>query len=280
MALVTPESVIGCMAIEEVGPGRWRAPNVEMDYRRVFGGQLLAQAIAVATASAPGKSVRSLSCLFPREGSLDEPFEFEVEESQSGKAFAARRISASQHGKVFFMAQVSMHSLESGPEFQTAAPDLGAPQDAVLMPPSMIPWELRVVGGVDLSDRAVGPAEYSFWTRVPDRSLGDDQVIHQGLLAYATDLTVIGTALRPIEGLGQADAHHTLHTAVTAHTMWFHRPFRIDDWCLVHQHVPVVAGARAFGTGIVFDAAGDVVANFSQESMIRPVEQFTVKATT
>jgi acyl-CoA thioesterase-2 len=91
------------------------------------------------------------------------------------------------------------------------------------------------------------------------------------LLAYATDLTVIGTALRPLEGISQADAGEALHTAVTGHSVWFHRPFRIDDWCLISQRVPVVAGARAFGHGNAFDRDGMLVASFAQESMIRPV---------
>lgn len=277
MATVNLASILRCMEVEQIGPTTWSAPNVEMDYRRVFGGQLLAQAIALATASAPGKTVRSLSCLFPREGSLDEPFTFEVEDCQTGKAFAARRISASHGDKVFFLAQVSMHVDEPGPEHHDPMPDLGGPDEAVPVDLGMIPWPTRVVGAVDLGSRDVGPPDYAFWTRVDETPLGDDPVVHQGLLAYATDLTVIGTALRPVEGIGQADAHHSLHTAVTAHTMWFHRPFRVDDWCLVHQHVPVMAGARAFGSGLVHDSSGQVVAGFSQESMIRPVGEFVAR---
>ena len=278
MALVDLDSILGCLAVEQTGPTTWTAPNIEMDYRRIFGGQLLAQAIAVATASADGKSVKSLSCLVPREGSLDEPFAFELEDSQTGRAFAARRMTAAQNGKVFFLGQASMHVSEDGHEHQDAAPDVGSPEAATPEDMGMIPWETRVVGGVDLQDPTVAPADYAFWTRVGHVGLGDPStpmglVVHQALAAYATDLTVIGTAMRPLEGISQADAHVSLHTAVTAHHLWFHRPFRIDDWCLVSQHVPSVAGARAFGHGHIHDAAGNLVASFAQESMIRPMPQ-------
>ena len=84
---------------------------------------------------------------------------------------------------------------------------------------------------------------------------------------------MIGTSLRPVDGVSQADSTVTIHTAVTSHFMWFHRPFRIDDWCLIHQHSPTIARARGFGNGNVFDASGALVASFAQESMIRPLPQ-------
>ena len=270
------DGLLACLDVERVGPmsgdgDRWRAPNLEMEYRRIFGGQLLAQAIALAAASAEGKHVKSVACLFPREGKLDEPFEFIVDEAQTGRAFAARRISAAQDGKVFFLAQVSLHVDEDGLDHGDPVPDVGPPDDAASEDIGMIPWPCRVVGGVDLIDPTVGPAEYGFWSRV-DRDLDDDRTVHQALAAYATDLTVIGTALRPHEGVSQADAHVRFHTAVTSHQLWFHRPFRMDEWCLVHQTVPVAAGARAFGQGHLWTEAGDLVASFAQESMIREID--------
>jgi acyl-CoA thioesterase-2 len=271
MAIVELDAILGCLAVEQTGPTTWTAPNIEMDYRRIFGGQLLAQAIALGAATSDGKTVKSLSCLFPREGSMDEPLEFVVEETQSGRAFAARRISAAQNGKTFFVAQLSMHVDEAGHDHQDPAPDVGPPEGATAEDSTMIPWPTRVVGGVDLQDRAAAPADFAFWTRVEEEPLADDLTTHQALLSYATDLNVIGTTLRAVEGVSVADAHVNLHTAVTSHTMWFHRPFRIDDWCLVSQHSPTLAGARGFGHGEVFDASGALVASFAQESMIRPI---------
>jgi acyl-CoA thioesterase-2 len=99
----------------------------------------------------------------------------------------------------------------------------------------------------------------------------EERATHQALLAHATDLTLIGTALRPFDGLSQADSTVTLHTAVTSHTLWFHRPFRVDEWLLITQEAPVVAHGRSYGRGDVF--AGDLlVASFAQEAMVRPID--------
>lgn len=271
MALVSIEAILGCLEVRPVRPGVWTAPNMEMDYPRIFGGQLLAQAIALGAATSEAMTVKSVACLFPREGSTGKPLEFEVEVTQTGRAFAARRIRAVQDAKTIFLAQLSMHADEPGHCHQDPAPNLGGPADAGERDMNMIPWTTRVVGDVDLRDRAAGPADYAFWTRVSDRDLAGDATVHQALLAYATDLTVVGTVLRPIEGVSQADSRGSLHTAVTSHTMWFHRPFRIDEWCLVHQHSPTLARARGFGHGNVFDGAGALVAGFAQECMIRPI---------
>ncbi|GJM37982.1 MAG: acyl-CoA thioesterase II [Acidimicrobiales bacterium] len=273
MALVELDAVLGCLAVEQTGPTTWTAPNIEMDYRRIFGGQLLAQAIALGAATSEGKTVRSLTCLFPREGSLDQPLTFEVEETQTGRAFATRRISAAQNGKTFFVAQLSMHdsSEESPHDHHDAMPDVGSPDDATPDESTMIPWDNRVVGGVDLADRDSAEADFAFWSRISDRDLPDDLTTHQALAAYATDLNVIATLLRPFDGVSVADAHVSLHTAVTGHSLSFHRPVRMDDWCLIAQHGVSLAGARGYGTGTVRTHDGTLAANFTQESMIRPL---------
>ena len=275
MALITLDDLLGCLEVRELRPGVWTAPSLEMDYPRVFGGQLLAQAVALGAATTEGKTVKSLSCLFPREARRTEPLSFEVEQTQTGRTFAVRRIRASQQDKTVFVAQLSMHAPEPetppGLEHQDPPPIAGRPDEAVEADLNMIPWATRVVGGTDLRDGAAGPADFAFWTRAGDRQLPDELTVHQALLAHATDLTVVGTVLRPVEGTSQADAGHRLHTAVTSHTMWFHRPFRLDGWCLIHQHSPTLAGGRGFGHGHTFDAGGALVASFAQECMIRPI---------
>ena len=275
MALITLDDLVGCLELRELRPGVWTASSLEMDYPRVFGGQLLAQAVALGAATTEGKTVKSLSCLFPREARRGEPLEFDVEQTQTGRTFALRRVRATQRGRTVFVAQLSMHvgEPETPPslEHQDSAAEAGRPGEAVRADLNMIPWETRVVGGTDLRARAAGPADFAFWTRVEHRRLPDDPTVHQALLAHATDLTIVGTVLRPVEGISQADAGHRLHTAVTSHTMWFHRPFRLDGWCLIQQHSPTLAGGRGFGHGHAFDAGGALVASFAQECMIRPV---------
>jgi acyl-CoA thioesterase-2 len=274
MAAVTLDALLACLDLHESRPGVWTGPQLQMDYRRIFGGQLLAQTVALGALTSPGKSVKSLSVSFPREGSLDGELEFEVGQPMTGRTFATRTISAAQEGKTFFVATVSMHDdTEQGLDHQVEAPDIAGPDAAVPEAVGMTPWDVRVVDGVDLSSRDEGPARYSFWTRVSDRRLSDDTMVHQALLAHATDLTVIGTALRPHAGYSQADTMVKLHTGVTTHQMWFHRPFRIDEWLLVDQHSPTTSGGRAFGLGHVFTQDGRLVASFAQESLIRLIPQ-------
>ncbi len=267
------DSLLECMNVTEVRPGVWSASNLDLAYYRIFGGQLLAQAIALGFATSPGKTVKSLHAYFPREGTINEPLEFEVESPHDGRSFSTRRISAAQGGKVFFVANVQMHAADESFENQDPAPSLGKPEDHPERDMGMIPFATRVVNGVDLSDRGVGPADFAFWAKVDDRKLPDSQMYHQGLLAHSTDLTIIGTALRPIDGISEADSTQKIHTAVTSHSMWFHRDCNINEWCLISQHSPILARGRAFGRGDVFDGGGQMIASFAQESMVRPISE-------
>ena len=274
MAIVTLDALLDCLVLTESPAGVWTAPHLQMDYRRVFGGQLLAQAVALGAATSPGKVVKSLHVSFPREGSLDGPLEFLVDMPMTGRTFATRTITAQQNNKVYFVANVSLHDdQEKGLDYQLVAPVMTGPEKSKSVDMGMIPWETRVVDGIDLSDRTAGPARFSFWTRVSDRRLDDDPIVHQALLAHATDLTLIGTALRPHDGYSQADTMVKLHTAVTTHQIWFHRRFRIDEWLLIDQHSPITAGGRAFAFGHIYSADGSLVASIAQESLIRLIDQ-------
>jgi acyl-CoA thioesterase-2 len=244
--------------------------NLDIGYHRVFGGQILAQMIYAASTASPDKAVKSISVLFPREGDTSKRMEYAVDKLQDGRTFGTTSITATQDGKVISAATVSMHALEESPLHRSDSPPpgVGTPTQAIEIENVMIPWELRVVGGVDLAAKEKGPAEYQMWMRATGAA-GQPLCIHQALLAHATDLTLIGTALRPFEGVSQADSTVTLHTAVTSHNVWFHQPFVMDDWLLLSQSSPVVSGGRAFGCGEVFTSKGEVVASFAQESMIR-----------
>ena len=267
MPIITLEDTLACLEIEDLGDDVFTGPNIPMPYYRVFGGQLLAQSIAIAAHTTPGKTVKSIHATFPREGDLQKPVHFRMERLQEGRTFAGRAIVGEQEGRVIVSASVALHVDEPGLEHQADPPDAGPPEAATEVDLTMIPWQTRVVGGVDLSSRAVGPASFAFWMRAPE--LAAPQTVHQALFAHATDLTLIGTALRPHEGIGQADSPEKIHTAVTTHTVWFHRPIALDDWILLSQESPVAAGARGFGQGHAFDAQGTLVASFAQESMIR-----------
>jgi acyl-CoA thioesterase-2 len=241
-----------------------------MPYYRIFGGQLLAQCIAIATRTAEGKSVKSLHVTFPRAGDLRERVEYRVDRFQEGRSFAGRIVTGWQGEELIVTASVSLHVDEAGLDHQCDAPDLGSPEAATATELSMIPWETRAVGGVDLESREVGSPEFAFWMRAP--GMPRDRATNQAMLAHATDLTAIGTTLRPHPGLGEANSPEQVQTAVTTHTVWFHRPFCLEEWVLVSQQSPSAAGARGFALGHVFAQGGKLLASFAQESMIRPVE--------
>lgn len=275
MPIVEFQDVLGCLELEACGEDRYRGPHIAMPYRRIFGGQLLAQCIALSasigateTSVRAARSVKSLHVLFVREGDLAEPVEYAVERLREGRSFSALSIRALQSRGPIAHASVQLHVAEEAADaHQLAMPEVDPPERSSRADLSMVPWEVRTVGGVDLASRDVGPARYDFWMRAP--ALGDAPATHQALLAHASDLSVIGTTLRPLPGLSEADSPERLHTAVTSHSLWFHRPFRLDDWCLVTQTSPSLAGARGFGWGHVFARDGGLVASFAQESMIR-----------
>jgi acyl-CoA thioesterase-2 len=156
-----------------------------------------------------------------------------------------------------------MHTVEGGPEHQAVegvSAVLGPEHEIAL---DLIPWETRAT--LDLNATTIGPPEFEFWMRTPavDRSLAP------ALAAYATDLTLIGTALRPIDGAGQRGNGTTFTSAVTSHTVWFHRPFRTDDWLLLRQHSPFLGHGRCFGHGDILTEDAALVASYSQEALVR-----------
>jgi acyl-CoA thioesterase-2 len=197
-----------------------------------------------------------------------------VEVHHQGRTFATVGVTGFQDGdapgaeRVVAVALVSMHAGEDGLHHSEPPPPAGSVDDAAERTIPLVPWEIRVVGDVDLSDRAAGPPTYQWWMRAADLASAREVSVDQALVAHATDLTVIGTALRPIDGLSEADSMTKIATAVTSHSLWFHQPFRLDEWLLVTQQAPIVANGRAFGRGDIYQA-DQLVASFAQESMVR-----------
>jgi acyl-CoA thioesterase-2 len=160
-------------------------------------------------------------------------------------------------------ASVSLHAHEDGPVIQTIAEVAGAPEDCALVEIGILPFETRACA--DLDAREAAAPEYGLWFRTPQTAAERAQA----LAAYATDLTLIGTALRAVDGISQADAQKAFASAVTSHTIWFHRPFRTDDWLLLRQHSPILAHSRSFGRGDILAADGTLIASHAQEAMVR-----------
>ncbi|MFI5720386.1 acyl-CoA thioesterase [Nocardia sp. NPDC051750] len=241
----------------------FEGPNQQLEYHRLFGGQLLAQFLRAATFACPDKTVKSVHVIFAREGKSDAPVYYVVQPQHRGRSFATLTIVARQKGDVIATALLSMTALEDGRENQevAAVPPVPGPEHQVEI--GLIPWETRSL--TDLNDKAAGPAEYDLWMRTPE--VGAE--LAPGLVSYATDLNVIGTVLRAIEGFDHSGNGTAFTSATTSHTLWFHRPFRSDDWLLLRHEGLVMAHGRAYGRGDVLAADGTLVASFAQEALLR-----------
>lgn len=263
--------LLGCLKLAETEPGAcFIGGNLDLELPRVFGGQILAQLVSVAAAASPDKTVKSMTVLFPSEGDTDVPISYRVSKHRDGRTFATLTVVAEQApsgGKVIAAATMSLHACEEGLAYQVPAPIDAGPEAATRRDLGLVPWETRIAGDVDLLAGEAGPAEFRIWMRAPD--LQDEELTSKALLAHATDLTLIGTALRPFDGISQADSGRKFASAVTSHTVWFHQPFTLTEWLLLDQHSPVIADGRAFGRGDVFTGSGRFVASYAQEAMIR-----------
>lgn len=269
-------NVVDTLGVQDVGDGRYHGDSYDIRYHRVFGGQVLGQAICALTAAGAGKTVKSLTHQFVREGDTSLPLEFAVSTVGSGRSFATCTVEVRQGSRIIGMTTANLHVLETGLEQHDTAPDVGAPEDSPLVDLRIVPWETRVVDGIDLEDPAVRPSTYRFWMRaseLPDLTDASPQWLHQALLAHASEPSLIGTALLPVEGWSQGDAHVRFTSAVLSHSLWFHQPFRVDEWLLLDQHGPIVTGGRGYGRADVWTVEGRLVASFAQESLIRCVQE-------
>jgi len=268
-----------CLDLQPAGEGRFLGSSLaevgEGDV--VFGGQMAAQLLVAGATADPAKSVKSVQVLLGRAAVRQEPVEFVVEPMHGGRTFASATVSAYQRGRLCSRALVLLSATE---------PDLI--HHAAPMPPADPPehcpnwdaytvgsernWvagrELRVVGGVDTSDRsAVHQPRLLVWTRV--RGIGDDRLKSQAYLAFATAGPNIGVAMLPHAGLGTVDAHQTVSTGIMTHDVVFHEPADARDWLLVVFESPSAAGGRSYGRGDIFSADGRLVASYTQSNMIR-----------
>jgi len=263
--VVAVKSILDSLQLEAVGEHRFRARNAETGHPVVFGGQLLAQSIVAALVGNEGKTAKTLHTVFARAASPDSDVEIEVDPVHAGRALASSTVTVSQGERICTRSMVLMSAPE--PDLirhAEPAPVIARPHDD----PGGDDWVVRVVGGVDLSDPAqVGPPELDVWTAFPGAP--DDAAVSQALLAFCTDGFLIGTAMRPHEGVGQAQAHVSLSTGVLSHTITFHEPCPAAQWMLL-AHRSVYAGhGRSYGRADVFGADGELVASFVQDSMIR-----------
>ena len=268
----------------EVGLYRGRQPDTAM--QRVFGGQVAAQALRAACRTVEdGRVVHSLHAYFLRPGDTVVPIIYDVERIRDGRSFSTRRVVARQHGESIFYLTASFHTEELGFDHQDAMPDVPDPEDC----PSMGDLYRKVTGRDDrtwerewaaldvryAADSRPGgalenpqePARTQIWIRAA-AAVPADPVTNTCVLTYASDLTLLGVSLVPH---GLVISSRRIMPASIDHTMWFHRPFRSDEWMLYDQHSPSASAGRGFALGKVYSRAGQLIASVAQEGLIRPV---------
>jgi len=246
----------------------------DLTQQRVFGGQVLAQALTAAYRTAPeGRLCHSFHAYFLRPGDPAVPILYEVDRSRDGGSFSVRRVVAIQHGAQIFVLSASFQKSEPGFEHQAQMPQAPPPEDlpdgAALLESAPLrtrarPFEFRPVIERGLGDRPVRAPLDHIWLRVPP-PLGGGPALHQAFLAFASDLSLLDTALLP-HGKGLMS---NLQIASLDHAMWFHRAFRADDWMLYVQDSPSASGARGFARGLIFARDGTLIASVAQEGLIR-----------
>jgi acyl-CoA thioesterase-2 len=276
--------LIDLLALERLDRDLFRGRSQDLGWHAIFGGQVLGQALSAAAQTVPTeRPVHSLHGYFIRAGDVTRPIVYEVDRLRDGRSFTTRRVAAIQEGEPIFSLEASFQVDEPGFDHQDPMPEVPAPETlrseremaiamADRLPESMRtiataerPIEIRPVDPRNpLRPKVTAPQRY-LWYRTID-ALPDDPALHRYLLAYASDFSFLGTALDPH---GVSWLTPGMRVASLDHAMWFHRPFRFDDWLLYAVDSASASGARGLVRGRFFDRAGRLVASCAQEGLIR-----------
>ena len=269
---LTIDDFVGVLALDPVGDDNFRAKNLDVGHGVIFGGQLLAQSVIAGHTTAPDKSVKTVHTVFARAGAPADALEISVDRMHSGRAMASCTVTISQGDRLCARSQVLLSADEDDCiRHEDAAPSVPGPAESRAAADTGGPWEIRIAGDADVNDPdAIGPPDLDVWTRFVGAP--DDPSIGQALLAYATDGFLIGTAMRPHAGVGQAQAHVTLSTGVLSHTLTFHEPVHAGEWMLLAHHSTHAGHGRCYGRANVYREDGALIASFVQDAMIRPMQ--------
>jgi acyl-CoA thioesterase-2 len=276
--------LVDLLALERLDRDLFRGNSQDLGWGAIFGGQVLGQALSAAaqTVSAD-RAVHSLHGYFLRAGDLRRPIVYSVDRLRDGKSFSTRRVDAVQEGEAIFSLEASFQVEEEGLEHQDPMPDVPPPEalrserELALAFADRLPAAFRAIATAErpieirpveprnpLKPTAVEPRR-QLWVRAID-ALPDDAALHRYMLAYASDFSFLGTALDPH---GVSWLTPGMQVASLDHAMWFHRPFRFDNWLLYSVDSPSASGSRGLVRGRFFDRAGRLVASCAQEGLIR-----------
>lgn len=278
------EEVIGLLYLERLEDNLFRGESRDIGAPQVFGGQILGQALSAAHRTVEERFPHSLHAYFLRPGDFNQPVVYQVERSRDGGSYSNRRVVAIQHGRPILNLAASFHISEEGYSHQVDMPDVAGPDgltktidihDSIIdkVPEKMRrllahrpPFEFRPVEPPKFIEPSARPPRKHVWMRAWD-GLPDEPELHRNLLTYVSDYELLGTATLP------HDLDFTTRPVQMAsidHGLWFHRPFRVDDWLLYACDSPASHGGRGFSRGQIFTRSGELIASVAQEGVVRP----------
>ena len=276
-------ALLDLLDLEPLELNLFRGRSPQVGWQRVFGGQVIGQALVAACRTVEGRPPHSMHAYFLLPGDPKVPILYDVDRIRDGRSFTTRRVVAIQHGQAIFSMSVSFHVDEPGLTHQAPMPEVPPPEQlpsenqarewVLANMPEPIrryyelerPIEMRPVEYTRYLGQKFENARFHVWIRTTG-PLPDDPAIHQCVLAYASDWTLLDTALVPH---GRSLFEREFMAASLDHALWFHRKFRADDWLLYAQDSPNLAGARGFSRGLIFARDGTLVASVAQEGLVR-----------
>jgi acyl-CoA thioesterase-2 len=280
------DELLALLELEALEVNLFRGLSPDEDRQRVFGGQVAAQALVAAGRTVgDDRGVHSLHSYFLRPGDPNVPIIYDVDRIRDGKSFTTRRVVAIQHGRAIFNLAASFQIAEVGPNHQDVMPEVPDPDvlptfKARIEPyldrlgPDFAEWlvrerpiDSRPVEDPRWLDPKPRPPEQDVWIKA-NGALPDDPLTHACVVAYASDLSLLDTAMLPHAVSYKEDQYMI---ASLDHAMWFHRPFRADEWLLYHQKSPSASGARGLAQGNIFCRDGTLAVTVIQEGLIRPL---------
>lgn len=278
------QALLGQLDLEQIETNLFRGYSTLPGPPRVFGGQVIGQALIAASRTVEHRPCHSLHGYFLRPGDPGVPIIFDVDRIRDGRSFTTRRVVAIQKGQAIFSMSVSFQVTEEGLSHQVEMPDVPPPEECLddteafrahadELPEGVSahmmrerPIEMRRVEQHSFLKPEKRPPYQHVWLRTRD-AVPEDHHLHQCILAYASDMGILSTCTLP-----HGKSFMTgLMTASLDHAMWFHRPFRIDEWILFAQDSPAAGGSRGFNRGLMFARDGTLIASVAQEGLIRDV---------
>jgi acyl-CoA thioesterase-2 len=282
------DSLLQILDLEPLEYNLFRGRSPQVGWQRVFGGQVIGQALTAAQRTVPQeRTAHSLHCYFMLAGDPKVPIIYDVDRLRDGKSFTTRRVTARQHGAAIFALSASFQVQEQGLDHHFSMPENIPPPESLpdeaelkkkfmdLVPEPVRkywererPIEMRFADLTRYISRQKLEPKQFIWIRATGK-LPDDHAIHQAVLAYASDMTLLDASLL---AHGRSMFDKDIQIASLDHALWLHRPFRADDWLLYAQDSPSAYGARGFARGSIFTKEGLLVASVCQEGLIRVIK--------